>query len=72
MNTENVLPYQPGMLLQDRPLVYGSGSDSECGEDNIYTFDEHIRPSHRVGPSWNTEITDIKMMVQQQQAMNTC
>ena len=71
MNAENVLPYQPGMLLQDRPLVYGSGSDSECGEDNIYTFDEHIRPSHRVGPSWNTEITDIKMMVQQQQAMMT-
>ena len=70
MNAENVLPYEPGMLLQDRPLVYGSGSDSECGEDNIYTFD-HIRPSHRVGPSWNTEITDIKMMVQQQQAMMT-
>lgn len=60
MNDENVLPYQPGMLLSDRPPVCNSNSDSDLdgGEDNIFTFS-----------NTNSELTEIKMMVQQQQAM---
>lgn len=62
MNDENVLPYQPGMLLNDRPPVFESESEGE-GEDNVYTFSE-VQPSRN-----NPEITEIKVMVQQQQAM---
>lgn len=67
VNDENVLPYQPGMLLSDRPPVCNSNSDSDLdgGKDNIFTFSE-VRSSRN---NTNSELTEIKMMVQQQQAM---
>ena len=63
-NSENVLPYQPGMLLRDRPSVYDDGDlEPGDGEDAIYTFGD-------VSSSRNkSEITEIKSMIQQQQAM---
>ena len=65
VNDENVLPYQPGMLLSDRPPVCNSDSDLDGDEDNPYTFSD-VRSSRN---NTNPEITQIKMMVQQQQAM---
>ena len=60
-NNENMLPYRPGMLLNDQPPVYNSESECEGDEERVYNFNDV--------QNCNPEITEIKLMVQQQQAM---
>lgn len=64
VNDENMLPYQPGMLLNDRPPMYNSDSEYEGAQDGAYSFGE-------VRGSQNHEVTAIKLLLQQQQALMT-